>query len=198
VVTSPRLTTTDLYNFYLVSQKFWKKLLGVGLFILELNSIITPSQFGFRKNHSMLHPMVHLMNFVSDALNKKESAIAIFCDLRKAFDTVNHSILLRKLHKIGIRGVALEWFKNYLSGRKQYVHLNGKCSTLLEILLGVPQGSILGPILFLLYINDLPEASLLKDFLFADDTVLLAKGKTLKNLLLLLTLNFKRSFIISD
>jgi hypothetical protein len=80
---------------------------------LELNNIITPSQFGFRKNHSTLHPMVHLMNFVSDALNKKESAIAIFCDLRKAFDTVNHSILLRKLHKIGIRGVALEWFKNW-------------------------------------------------------------------------------------
>ena len=90
------------------------------------------------------------MNFVSDALNKKESAIAIFCDLGKAFDTVNHSILLRKLHKIGIRGVALEWFKNYLSGRKQFVYLNGKCSTLLEILLGVPQGSILGPILFLI------------------------------------------------
>jgi hypothetical protein len=64
--------------------------------------------------------MVHLMNFVSEALNKKESAFEIFFDLRKAFDTVNHSILLRKLHKIGIRGVALEWFKNYLSGRKQF------------------------------------------------------------------------------
>ncbi|MFN9979891.1 MAG: RNA-directed DNA polymerase, partial [bacterium] len=174
-------------------SKILEKVVGRRLVsFLELNNIITPSQFGFRKNHSTLHPMVHLMNFVSDALNKKESAIAIFCDLRKAFDTVNHSILLRKLHKIGIRGVALEWFKNYLSGRKQFVFLNGKCSTLLEILLGVPQGSILGPILFLLYINDLPEASLLKDFLFADDTALLAKGKNVEELTTFVNTEFQK------
>ncbi len=70
---------------------------------LESNDIIPISQFGFRKNHSMLHPMIHLMNFVTEALNNKETAINIFCNLRKAFDTINHSILLRKLHKIGIR-----------------------------------------------------------------------------------------------
>jgi hypothetical protein len=132
------------------------------------------------------------MNFVTEALNNKETAIAIFCDLRKAFDTVNHFILLRKLHKIGIRGVALEWFKNYPSGRKQLVSLNDKCTTLLEILLGVPQGSILGPILFLLYINDLPEASLLKDFLFADDTVLLAKGKNVEELTNFVNVEFQK------
>jgi hypothetical protein len=70
--------------------------------------------------------MVHMMNFVSKALNKKETAIAIFCDLRKAFDTVNHEILLHKMHKMGIRGVELKWFKSYLSNRKQFVYLNGK------------------------------------------------------------------------
>ncbi len=95
--------------------------------------------------------MVHLMNFVSRALNKKETAIAIFCDLRKAFDTVNHKILFKKMFDIGIRGLELEWFKNYLLNRKQFVYLNGKSSNLLEILLGVPQGSILGPIVPNLY-----------------------------------------------
>ncbi len=84
------------------------------------------------------------------------------------------------MHKMGIRGVELDWFKNYLSNRKQFVYLNGKSSSLLEILLGVPQGSILGPILFLIYINDLPLSTLLKSLLFADDTALLASGSILK------------------
>ncbi len=123
--------------------------------------------------------MVHMMNFVSKAPNKKESTIAIFCDLRKAFDTVNHEILLKKMHKMGIRDKELDWFKNYLSNRKQFVYLNGKSSSLLEILLGVPQGSTLGPILFLIYINDLPLSTLLKSLLFADDTALLASGSNI-------------------
>jgi hypothetical protein len=118
---------------------------------LEINNILTPDQYGFRKSHSAVHHMVHLMNFVSRALNKKETAIAIFCDLRKAFDTVNHKILFKKMFDIGIRGLELEWFKNYLLNRKQFVYLNGKSSNLLEILLGVPQGSILGPIVPNLY-----------------------------------------------
>jgi hypothetical protein len=122
------------------------------------------------------------MNYVSSALNNKETAVAIFCDLRKAFDTVNHGILFKKLHKIGIRGVELEWFRSYLSNRKQFVFLNGTSSSLLEILLGVPQGSILGPLLFLIYINDLPSSSLLRSLLFADDTALLAKGANINEL----------------
>jgi len=86
------------------------------------------------------------------------------------------------MHRIGIRGNELEWFKNYLSNRKQFVSFNGKSSSLLEILLGVPQGSILGPILFLIYINDLPLSTLLKSLLFADDTALLASGSNIETL----------------
>jgi hypothetical protein len=122
------------------------------------------------------------MNFISNAFNKKEHALAIFCDLRKAFDTVDHSILLKKLHKLGIRGNELRWFENYLLDRKQFVNINGVSSDLLCILLGVPQGSILGPLLFLIYINDLPQCSKLSSFLFADDTTLLSSNQSLENL----------------
>jgi len=149
---------------------------------LESNSILSPVQFGFRKDHSVTHPMVHMMNYISTALNKKETAVAIFCDLRKAFDTVNHEILFKKMYKIGIRNKELDWFKSYLSNRKQFVSINGISSSLLEILLGVPQGSILGPILFLIYINDLPSSSLLRSLLFADDTALLARGSNINDL----------------
>ena len=143
---------------------------------LETNNILSGAQFGFRKCHSTIHPMVKFLNFVSTAFEKKHHVIAIFCDLRKAFDTVDSSILYKKLFKIGIRGIELDWFKSYLTDRKQFVCVNGKNSSMLNIVLGVPQGSILGPLLFLLYINDLPCASLLYSLLFADDTTLLASG----------------------
>jgi hypothetical protein len=113
------------------------------------------------------------MNKITDNLNKKHHTLAIFCDLRKAFDTVDHHILLKKLAKLGVRGRELEWFNSYLSQRQQFVVINGHSSSLIHILLGVPQGSILGPLLFLVYINDLPNCSKLLSFLFADDTTLL-------------------------
>jgi len=140
---------------------------------LETNKLLCEQQFGFRKSHSTLHPLVHFLNKISEAKNKNKYTIAIFCDLRKAFDTVDHQILLKKLFNLGVRGVELEWFRNYLSNRKQFVFLNGKTSNLLSILIGVPQGSILGPLLFLIYINDLPSCNTLNNSLFADDTMLL-------------------------
>jgi hypothetical protein len=144
---------------------------------LETNNILSPQQFGFRSGHSTIHPMVHFLNHVSKALNEKEHTIAVFCNLRKAFDSCDHKILLRKIEKIGIRGNTLKWFSNYLSNRQQFITLNGIFSKLKSVRIGVPQGSILGPILFLLYINDLPDCTLLKSLLFADDTTLLASGK---------------------
>ena len=154
--------------------------------------MISNSQFGFRTGHSTIHPMVKLMNFVSEALNKKQHSIAIFCDLRKAFDTCNHSLLFRKMEKMGIKGITLEWFKNYLTGRKQFVSLNGISSNLLNSTIGVPQGSILGPILFLIYINDLPYCSTLLALLFADDTTLLASGDNIEDLIQYVNSEFKK------
>jgi hypothetical protein len=159
---------------------------------LENNELLSPSQFGFRKGRSTMHPLVHFMNTVSTALNKKHHSIAIFCDLRKAFDTVDHEILLKKLKKMGIGGVELEWFRNYLCDRKQFVFIEGNCSPLLSILLGVPQGSILGPLLFLIYINDLHLASELLSSLFADDTMLLKSGPNIEELANLVNTEFQK------
>ena len=105
------------------------------------------------------------------------NVIGIFLDFRKAFDTVDHSILLEKLDIYGIRGIAHSWFKSYLTNRQQYVHFSGASSDYKTIKCGIPQGSILGPLLFLLYINDLSHVSkILSSFLFADDTNLFLTG----------------------
>merc|ERR1711954_328063 len=114
-------------------------------------------------------------------------AIGVFCDLSKAFDTLNHEILLNKLNHYGIRGKANMWFRSYLTERKQYVELNNKKSSTLSLPTGVPQGSILGPLLFLIYINDLPSAANLKCASFADDSNFIIQGSDLANLTTSLT-----------
>jgi Reverse transcriptase (RNA-dependent DNA polymerase)/Endonuclease/Exonuclease/phosphatase family len=176
-----------------VFSKILEKIVGNRLSsFLESNKILSDSQFGFRKSHSTVHPLTKLLNFVAQANNSKEHVIAIFCDLRKAFDTCDHNILLDKLYKIGIRGIELSWFRNYLTGRKQFVFINGVSSNLLDILIGVPQGSILGPLLFLVYINDLPLCSKLLSLLFADDAALVAKHKNLDTLVEIVNAEFKK------
>ena len=120
---------------------------------------------------------------IREALDNNNFACGIFIDLQKAFDTVNHDILLQKLNHYGIRGVANAWFKSYLSNRTQFVSINGFVSNTNNIHVGVPQGSVLGPLLFLIYINDLNAAiNYSTVHHFADDTNLLITGKSLKSI----------------
>jgi hypothetical protein len=173
-------------------SKICEKIVGNRLSdFLEENNLLINFQFGFRKKHSTIHPLIHFMNFTSKALNEKEHTIAIFCNLRKAFDMVNHSILLKKL-EFRIQGNELHWFTNYMSDRKQFVTNDNNLSDLLNIILGVPQGSILGPLLFLVHINDLPECSKLLSLLFADDTNLLLSHSNLDTLISIANSEFKK------
>ena len=134
-------------------------------------ALLNLNQFGFRKHHSTDLALVQLYDKVTEAMANNKHVIGIFMDLSKAFDTLDHEILLKKLQVYGIRGVTLSWFRNYLLDRQQYVAVNGASSDLLTIQCGVPQGSILGPLLFLIYINDIINTtSLLSFILFADDT----------------------------
>ena len=127
-------------------------------------------QFGFQKGHST--DIAQLADQIHEMFNKNIYRLGVLIDVFKAFDTVNHKILLKTLLHYGIKNKSLDWFTCYLSNRKQFIgyNVNSK-STLLDIVCGVPQGFILGPLLFFLYINDLPQASkLLNPIMFADDT----------------------------
>ena len=135
------------------------------------NKLFYPSQYGFRDKHSTEFAAVELVDRVMEQLDKGNCAISIFMDLSKAFDTLDHKILLQKLRYYGLQNTPLRWFDSYLTGRLQYVEVNGACSDSLPITTGVPQGSILGPLLFIIYMNDIPNSSSEVNFiLYADDT----------------------------
>ena len=135
------------------------------------NNILSDNQFGFRHNLSKYMALLKLTDKISKGLNNKQYSIGIFLDFSKAFDTINHDILVDKLSYYGIRGTALRLIKMFVTNRVQFVNLNDVKSEYLPINCGVPQGSILEPLLFLLYINDISNISSIIDIiLYADDT----------------------------
>ena len=144
------------------------------------NNLLSQQQYGFRNNYSTSLAITD-ENLLHN-LNNQLISCAVFLDLRKAFDSVNHSILLTKLEHYGVRGNALKLIQSYLSNRKQYVQGGNIKSSLNSIISGVPQGSILGPLFFLIFINDLSKSNSMKSILFADDTVLLQSDNNLENL----------------
>ena len=142
------------------------------------NKLLYELQFGFQKGKSTHLAIMMLVDKITEALEQGESVVGVFLDFSKAFDTVDHNILWQNIYKYGLCDVELQWFKDYLSNRMQYVTCDNYKSSHATIHCGVPQGSILGPILFLLYINDLTSVSeYCFSVPFADDTNMFITGK---------------------
>ena len=140
------------------------------------NNILNSCQSGFRRNHSTSTSLIDVSDYILQNMNQGLVTGALFLDLKKAFDTVNYDILLKKLHNYGVTGNTLNWFKSYLSGRMQAVNVNSTLSDFKHVNIGIPQGSILGPLLFIIYVNSLPDCINCKCIMYADDTALLFKS----------------------
>ena len=159
---------------------------------MERNKTINENQFGFRKGHGTQHAIISLIDKIGKSVDSGDIGINMFLDLKKAFDTVSHSILLRKLSAYGIRGNLLKLCKSCLTDRYQYVVYNGAKSERKIVTCGVPQGSILGPLFFLAYMNDIFNVSdFLYNILYADDTCLYLSGRDLSALINLMNTESK-------
>lgn len=150
---------------------------------INRHGLLYRNQFGFRRNHSTTLALITLIDKIISGFNEGKSTLGVFIDYSKAFDTVNHSILLDKLYKYGIRGIGQQLISDYLRNRTQYVSFDNCNSRHRLITCGVPQGSILGPLLFLLYVNDIHTvSSSILPILFADDCNIFIQGKDIRNM----------------
>ena len=166
-------------------SKLLEKIVARQIFgFLYKHKLLYKHQYGFRRGHSITHPLLHFLDKMYSSLNKTnpEFTLGIFLDLKKAFDTVDHKILIKKLDHFGFRGMSNLWFKNYLNDRFQFVSIDGSNSSSLKMSCGVPQGSVLGPLLFLIFINDLPNATSFFALLFADDTTFQVSSENIQQL----------------
>ena len=165
-------------------DKIFEKLMYSRIFsFLEASNVIYSRQFGFRKAHSTNHALISMVERIKKHLDKGQVAVGVFVDLQKAFDTVDHEILCYKLNHYGIRGITNQWFSSYLRNRPQFVSVSNCSSDTKNMKYGVPQGSVLGPLLFLIYINDLHSSLNFSEVThFADDTNLIQFGKCLDSL----------------
>ena len=152
---------------------------------LESNLLLSSNQYGFRSGRSTTQAVLKVVRDIVGGLEKGQHTAITLCDLSKAFDCVSHTTLIEKMRSVGVRGLPLDIFKSYITNRKQCVSINNKNSDFINITFGVPQGSVLGPLLFLIYVNDLPQfMNPDRSILFADDTTLICSNDNINNLML--------------